>query len=81
MTSALRMHCLRVDVLLPALAVALTEYEGTSPILRRYRRTKIDVWKFNLIGKGKSMVRISEKRDRPFRHRDRRIRERDRPFR
>jgi len=26
-------------------------------------------------------VRISEERDRPFRHRDRRIRERDRSFR
>jgi DNA-binding HxlR family transcriptional regulator len=26
-------------------------------------------------------LRISDQRDRPFRHRDRRIRERDRPFR
>jgi hypothetical protein len=41
------------------LDVPLTEYEGTSPILRRYRRTKIDVWKFNLIGKGKSMAEIT----------------------
>ncbi|MDP3083439.1 MAG: hypothetical protein Q8N44_07085 [Rubrivivax sp.] len=30
---------------------------------------------------GRPLVRISEERDRPFRHRDRRIRERDRAFR
>jgi hypothetical protein len=29
----------------------------------------------------KNLVRISDERDRPFRHRDRRIRERDRSFR
>jgi hypothetical protein len=29
----------------------------------------------------RALVRISEERDRPFRHRDRRIRERDRSFR
>ena len=37
----------------------LTEYEGTSPVLRRYRGTKIDSWKFNLNGKGKSMTEIT----------------------
>jgi transposase len=41
------------------LHVRLSEYEGTSPVLRRYRGTKIDVWKFDLIGKGKSMVEIT----------------------
>ena len=37
----------------------MTEYEGTSPVLRRYRGTKIDSWKFNLNGKGKSMTEIT----------------------
>ncbi len=36
-------------------AVHSSEYEGTSPVLRRYRGTKIDLRKFNLIGKGKSV--------------------------
>jgi transposase len=35
------------------------EYEGTSPVLKRYRSTKIDSWKFNLNGKGKSMNEVT----------------------
>jgi transposase len=41
------------------LALRLSEYEGTSPVRRRYRGTKIEVWKFNLRGKGKSMTEIT----------------------
>jgi transposase len=37
----------------------LSEYEGTSPILRRYRSTKIEVLQLNLIRKGKSMAEIT----------------------
>jgi hypothetical protein len=36
--------------------VGSREYEGTSPVLRRYRGTKIQSRKFNLIGKGKSEI-------------------------
>lgn len=41
------------------MALRLSEYEGTSPVLRRCRGTKIELWKFNLIGKGKSMTEIT----------------------
>ena len=37
----------------------MSEYEGTSPVLQRYPGTKIDLWKFNLIGKGKSMAEVT----------------------
>lgn len=37
----------------------MSEYEGTSPVLRRYRGTKIELWKFNLKGKGKPMKEIT----------------------
>jgi len=38
--------------------VGSREYEGTSPVLRRYRGTKIQSRKFNLIGKGTSWRRL-----------------------
>jgi len=37
----------------------LSEYEGTSPVPRRYRGTKIELWKFNLNGKGEVMTEIT----------------------
>jgi hypothetical protein len=36
-----------------------SEYEGTSPVLRRCRGTKIELRKLDLNGKGKSMAEIT----------------------
>ena len=38
--------------------VGSREFEGTSPVLKRYRGTKIQSREFNLFGKGKSWRRL-----------------------